>query len=179
MNISVVKRASGGYTLQIGEGNEVMFSSALYLSDNASVVLYLPSGIAISPSIQAEYWTVNGVSGFTTGLSLCSALDAIGINNNILSQLMSVNRICSHGRITALPFSLASKSPFSIFIIPTVDSDTPIAINCKLYQDDAAALCPFNLKQWTEPAVVEIQAAAISLTDYTVYWGAGANVEES
>lgn len=101
------------------------------------------------------------------------------MGKGFVSETMAASRILSHGQITSLPFSLSSGLPFSIFIIPVVDSDLPVLVNCKLEQDDAAANCPFNVKQWTEPAVSIIPTAGINLTNYNVYWGAAYDVTES
>lgn len=95
------------------------------------------------------------------------------MGKTFVSDVQNATRINSHGKITSLPFSIADGTPFSIFIIPVTDSDAPILVSCKLSQDSAAAECPFNLKQWTEPSIVSIPADAINLTNYNVYWGAG------
>jgi hypothetical protein len=99
-----------------------------------------------------------------------------------ITEIMNAGRILSHGKITSLTaaFSLATGHPFSLFIIPKSTSVVePLVASVKLYQDDAAANCPFSLRCWTETAVVEVGATAIDLTAYDVYWGAGADVTES
>lgn len=99
-----------------------------------------------------------------------------------VSEHESSQRILSHGKITSLSsaFTLASGYPFSLFIIPKdTDETEPIIVSVKLDQDDAAANCPFNLRCWNEPGVIEVSASAINLTNYDVYWGAGVDVAES
>ena len=99
-----------------------------------------------------------------------------------ISEIANAARVLSHGKIISLgsAFSLASKTPFSIFIIPVNDEEwKPVTIGCKLYMDDAASDCPFNLRCWNEPLINEISAGAIDLESYDVYWGAGADVDES
>lgn len=96
--------------------------------------------------------------------------------------MMNAARVLSHGKIESLTaaFSLRNAQPFALFIIPADTEETaPVLVNCKLYQDDLASDCPFNLNCWTEPAIMEISASAIDLEDYDLYWGSGANVEES
>lgn len=100
---------------------------------------------------------------------------------NVTEQEAS-GRVLSHGKITSLSaaFTLASGYPFSLFIIPKDTEETePVIVSVKLDQDDSASNCPFNLRCWNEPAVIEVGASAINLTNYDVYWGAGIDVNES
>jgi hypothetical protein len=98
-----------------------------------------------------------------------------------ISETMFAGRILSHGKITSLDaaFSLTNNEPFSLFLVAAsgTDETLPVLVNCKLYADDEAANCPFVANQWNEPAVIEVAASGVSLTDYTVYWGAGSDIQ--
>jgi hypothetical protein len=105
-----------------------------------------------------------------------------------ISEAMNSSRILSHRKITALPFSLASKQPFSIFIVPKANVvagviSTPdnagILVDCKCSQDDSSSNLPVLFIQWSEASIVEIPVDAINLAANDVYWGAGADVSES
>jgi len=97
-----------------------------------------------------------------------------------VSESMFAGRILSHGQITSLDsaFSLTNNEPFSLFLLAAsaTDETLPVLVNCRLYQDDASANCPFVANQWNEPAIVEIAASGVSLTSYTAYWGAGSDI---
>lgn len=98
---------------------------------------------------------------------------------------MFAGRVSAHGQITSLTaaFSLESGQPFALFIIPKSDGRyadaSTVLVDCKLYQDDDSADCPFTCNCWDAPAVSEIAINGIDLTDYDVFWGAGADVNES
>lgn len=102
-----------------------------------------------------------------------------------VSDEMAAGRVLAHGQITDLTegFSLASKQPFALFIIPktggSAEGDLTAKVDCKLYQDDVASDCPFTCNCWDSPAVLEIEPTGIDLTVYDVWFGPGANVDES
>ena len=87
MTVSIIKRAGGGFSISIDstDGNvQELFSAAHYFANNlGGVGLYLPTGLKILNPIFPEYWTVAGVTGFTTITSLCDALDALGISAQV------------------------------------------------------------------------------------------------
>lgn len=94
---------------------------------------------------------------------------------------MQQGRICSHGKITSLTadFSLTNDFPFALFIIEKASSDpAPVIISCETFQGDGFSDCPFTPNCWDVPAVVKIEAEAIDLDLYDVYWGAGVDVSE-
>lgn len=97
-----------------------------------------------------------------------------------VSESMKSGRILTHGKIVELPFSLGTV-PFSIFIIPKTQPEAvvPVLVNCKLILDDESANCPFNINQWTEPAIISLPSDSIDLTLNDVYWGSDSDVAES
>lgn len=105
-----------------------------------------------------------------------------------VSETMNSSRICSHGKITELPFKFTSFNPFSIFVIPKANvaakvistpTNVGLLVDCKCYQDGTSSDIPVLFNQWTEAAIIEIAEGAIDLATYDVYWGAGIAVAES
>jgi hypothetical protein len=99
-----------------------------------------------------------------------------------VNEMMKAQRVLSHGKIESLStaFRLAKGHPFSLFIVPIDTAETePVLVDCKLILDDESSDCPFNLRCWNEPAVIEISATGIDLGDYDVYWGTGSDEDES
>lgn len=112
------------------------------------------------------------------------------MGKRIVSGEMQAARIAAHGKITSLTsaFKLASGNPFSIFVIPKANisngvisqpDNVGLVVTLKCLQDDASAAFPVMFNTWTEAAIVQIDASAINLTTYDVYWGSGNDESES
>lgn len=107
------------------------------------------------------------------------------MNKGHVSPEMFAGRVSVKGKVTDLSagFKIKSNNPLALFIIPRADGANPDAavaiVDCKLYQDDNFSDCPFATNCWDAPAVREIGINGINLADFDVYWGAGADVEES
>lgn len=98
------------------------------------------------------------------------------MSEKYVSIPMSTGRVLAHGKITSLSaaFKLNGNIPFSIFVKPITGTDDIVTVSCKCYLDSAASALPVVVGKWDEAAIVEIAAGAINLTQYDVYWGAGA-----
>lgn len=98
------------------------------------------------------------------------------MSGKYVSIPMSTGRVLAHGKITSLAsaFSLPGGVPFSIFINKLTGTNDILTVNCKCYLDNTASALPVVVGKWDEAAVSEIAAGAINLTQYEVYWGAGA-----
>lgn len=104
-------------------------------------------------------------------------------DNEVLESLMNAGRICQHGEITdltegfSIPFGVDKLSPFSLFITKKDDSaDDTVLVDCLCYSDNAMgrshSALPVNCNEWTPAAITSIEAGAIDLDDYRVFWGA-------
>ena len=101
-----------------------------------------------------------------------------------MEATFEATRINRHGKIASLAenFNIESKYnrseyqdgvPFSIFVKAKADTDvTSITASVKLMNDEAYSDCPIVLEAWTECAIKSIEANAIDLDVYDVFWGA-------
>lgn len=91
-----------------------------------------------------------------------------------ITSEQGAGRIVSGGKITSLAaaFSLAGKTAFSIYIVPTTGSGTTEILTVKLPGNTASVALPFKVESWSECLITEISADDI-LATYDVYWGAG------
>lgn len=93
---------------------------------------------------------------------------------------MTSLRILSHGQVTDLKsgFRLEHEAPFSIFVIPkvaTLVQYTTVKCRCLSDRGSASAL-PVILGDWSPAMITSLSPNAISLDQYDVYWGSGANI---
>lgn len=104
----------------------------------------------------------------------------------MISLEMQAGRVNAHSKLTALPFSLRTKQPFSILVIPKVDVTTGVisnvdeniglVVSCKLFADATASDFPIYFHKWTEAAILELPENSIDLTNYDVYVGSGTSI---
>ena len=96
---------------------------------------------------------------------------------------MQAGRVNAHSKLTALPFSLRTKQPFSIMLVPkadvttgvisNVDENIGLIVSCKCFADTAASDLPVYFHKWTEASILELPENCIDLTTYDVYVGSG------
>ena len=91
-------------------------------------------------------------------------------------NILNYMRVLSHGKISDLSngFALKNNTPFSIYVRPKNDDGAlDTIVSCKCMNDSEFSDLPVPLYAWTEAAIVELGANAISLSDYDVYYGGG------
>lgn len=76
-SISITKRANGGYTV-VTEGYTCYPSEVSYHGTDEGVILFMQGMRQLRFYHPAE-WTIQTVTGFTTVLQVCNALDALGV----------------------------------------------------------------------------------------------------
>lgn len=74
--ISLTKRTNGGFTI-VTENGTYYPSTVIYHGTTVGVALY-SRGVTTNLYKPTE-WTINGVSGFTTVVQVCDAIDALGM----------------------------------------------------------------------------------------------------
>lgn len=87
-------------------------------------------------------------------------------------------RILSKGQISDLTkgFNLGGV-PFSVFVRPKKPTmETNVLLGCKLICDNGVSNFPVPIGDWTPGAITDIAPAAIDLSEYEVYWGAGETI---
>lgn len=89
---------------------------------------------------------------------------------------MSVQRIVDWGQVTDLTsdFKLPDNYPFSVFVRPKAEtSESSVIISARPYQSYDFKPTPVVLESWMENMIITIEAGAIDLEAYDVWWGAG------
>ncbi|HCY40429.1 MAG TPA: hypothetical protein DHV48_03610 [Prolixibacteraceae bacterium] len=105
-----------------------------------------------------------------------------------VSDQMRSGRIVSHGQITDLTngFKPTNEVTFSIIVIPKANitagvisapTDLGIMVSMAMYQDDGFSDYPVYFNTETIALIKEIEADAIPLETYDVYWASGSKVE--
>jgi len=106
------------------------------------------------------------------------------MKRGFLSNEQRATRGIVHGKINSLAtaFKLAAESPFTIVIVPKENvtsgviaspANAGLLVNMKMYEDDAASMYPVMFNWPSEALIYEIQAGAIDLAVYDVYWICG------
>jgi len=105
-----------------------------------------------------------------------------------VSDQMRSGRIVSHGQITDLTagFKPVNAVNFSIVVIPKANITTGvisaptnigIMVSMAMYQDDDFSDYPVYFNNETIALIKEIEADAIDLDTYDVYWSSGSKVQ--
>jgi len=78
-SIAITKRTNGGFTITT-ETDTFYASSIAYHGTTTGVILYTK---ALATNLYVPYeWTIGGVTGFTTVVQICDALDNLGITSD-------------------------------------------------------------------------------------------------
>lgn len=90
-------------------------------------------------------------------------------------------RILSKGKISDLSngFKVNDGKPFSIYVRPKeASSDIDLLVRCKCIADREMSEVPIPLNDWTPLALLRLDANAIDLSKYDVWYGCGDIVDE-
>jgi hypothetical protein len=108
-SIALTKRTNGGFTIVI-DGNVLYVPEVTYVGNSTGVVVFHRELLGTRNYLPAE-WTVQGVTGFTTVVGVCDALDALGvISGDTLDDIKTLLSLLNDKIINPLPITLSGEA---------------------------------------------------------------------